>query len=314
MRRRWGKPLAIRWKWNPPVKNKGFRAARRWTPRVQASVPRSSGFVARKRRRPLRTASYSPQPQGWVARPRRRMKRRHFWLIMLLLFLLATIQSVYWLDKYLRDPLMFMAKVRITQIATEAINQAIMDDVAGDADSSKMIQWKTNDDGKITGFFMDYKEQMRVTAQTIQVVERTLNEQSEQYERIPIGHAINSPIISSLGPSVAVRFHPASAVQVEVRTKQTSVGINNVQIEVYAHIKTEIAVLIPFDREPSSLETDIPLSYLMVVGDVPTYYYDGRGNPVGSGASQAPALSLPNSVPTDANPTDEPTTSGTKDH
>lgn len=306
MRRRWGRPLAIRWKWNPPTRSKGFRAARRWTPRLQAPVPRSSGFVARKRRRPLRTASFAPQPQGWVVRPRRRMKRRHFWLIMLLVFLLATIQSIYWLDKSLRDPLMFLAKVRITQIATEAINQAIMDNVASDADSSKMIEWKTNNAGEITGFFIDYKEQMQVTAKTIQVVERALAEQSEQYERIPIGHALNSPFISSLGPSVSVRFHPASAVQVEVRTRQSNVGINNVQIEVYAHIQTQIAVLIPFDQDPSTLETDIPLSYLMVVGNVPTYYYDGRGNPVGSGASQAPALSLPDPAPTVADPAANP--------
>ncbi|CAM3846617.1 sporulation protein YunB [Cohnella lubricantis] len=302
MRRRWGKPPAIRWKWNPPAKSRGFRAARRWSPRLQAPAARSGGFVARKRRRPLRPAAYSPQPQGWVVRPRRRMKRRHFWLIMLLIFVLATIQSVYFLDKYLRDPLMFLAKVRITQIATEAVNQAIMDNVASDADSSRMIQWQTNEAGKVTGFLIDYKEQMQVTAETIEVVKRTLEEQSELYERIPIGHALNSPFISSIGPSVAVRFHPASAVQVEVRTRQTNLGINNVQIEVYAHIKTSIAVLIPFDQEPTTLETEIPLSYLMVVGDVPTYYYDGRGNPVGSGAAQAPTLALPNQAPTIADP------------
>lgn len=298
MRRRWGRPLAFRWKWNAPLRNRGFRTVRRWTPRApQPLAPRSGGFVARKSRRPARPAARAAQPQGWVTRPRRRMKRRHFWLLILLVFVLATIQSIYFLDHYLRSPLMFMAKVRVNQIATEAINQAIMDDVSGDADSSKMIQWKTNDAGRITGFMLDYKEQMRVTARTIQVVERTLDEQSRVYERIPIGHALNSPFISSLGPSVSVRFHPASAVHVEVRTKQTNVGINNVQIEVYAHIETQIAVLVPFDQDENPLETDIPLSYLMVVGDVPTYYYDGRGNPVGDGASQAPALSLPDPQP-----------------
>ena len=32
----------------------------------------------------------------------------------------------------------------------------------------------------------------------------------------------------------------------------------------------------------------------MVVGDVPTYYYDGKGNPVGNAAGSAPSLALPN--------------------
>jgi sporulation protein YunB len=307
MRRRWGRPLAFRWKWNPPAKTRGFRAARRWTPRIQAPPPRSAGFVARKRRFPRRQSAYAPQPQGWVTRPRKRMKRRHFWLLMLLLIVLATFQSLLFLDKYLRDPLMFLAKVRITQIATEAVNQAMMDNIASGADSSKMVQWKTNEAGKITGFLIDYKEQMNITAQTIKVVERTLQEQAGLYEKIPLGHALNSPFISSIGPSVSVRFHPASAVQAEVRTRQSSAGINMLLVEVYVHIKTQIAVVIPFDQEPSTLETDIPLSYMMVVGDVPTYYYDGKGNPVGNGAAQAPALSLPGADP-------QPSAPGTASH
>jgi len=260
---------------------------------MRAPAPRSAGFVARRRRRPLGPGGGSASAQGWTVRPRRRMKRSHFWLIIVLLVIFSTFQSFFWLDKYLRDPLMFLAKVRMTQMATEAVNQAILDQVAGAADSSKMIQWKTSGDGKVTGAFIDYQEQMKLTAQTIRVAEQTLQEQAKLYERVPIGHALNSPFISSLGPSVAVRFHPASAVQAEVRTKQTSAGINTVLVEVYVHVTTRIAVLVPFDQDFTTLETDIPLSYMMIVGDVPAYYYDGKGNPIGSGAAQAPPIALP---------------------
>jgi len=221
------------------------------------------------------------------------MKRSHFWLIIVLLSIFATFQTIFWLDKYLRDPLMFLAKVRMTQMATEAVNQAMMDQANFGADSSKMIQWKTNADGKVTGAFIDYQEQTKITAKTIQIVQQTLEKQADLYARVPIGHALNSPFISSIGPSVAVHFHPASAVQAEVRTKQSSEGINTVLVEVFVHIQTEIAVLVPFDQDFTTLETDIPLSYMMVVGDVPAYYYDSKGNPVGSSAAQAPSIALP---------------------
>ncbi|WP_019005605.1 sporulation protein YunB [Cohnella laeviribosi] len=254
--------------------------------------PRSRGFVARASRRsgPLAPPS---APKRWTVRPRRRMKRRHFWLIMLALAVLAVFQTIALTDKLLRDPLMFLAKVRTTQMATEAINQAIKTNIASGSDGSRMIQWQTDGAGGTKGFMIDYAEQMRITAKTIQVVEEALREQSHLYAHIPIGHALNSPIISSIGPSVSVKFEPASAVQAEVRTRQTNAGINNVLVEVYIHIKTEIFVLIPFDRDSSPVETDIPLSYVMVVGDVPMYYYDGQGNPVGSSAAQAPAIALP---------------------
>jgi sporulation protein YunB len=212
---------------------------------------------------------------------------------MILIFLFLFIQTTLFLDRELRGPLMFLAKIKITQMATEAINTAITEEVAQSTNSDHLIQWKTNADGKITGFLIDYKEQMGITARTIEAVNRVLREREAVPERIPIGHALNSPFLSSIGPSVSVTFHPASAVKVDVETKQTETGINNLLVEVYVRIRTEIAVVIPFDQEPEILETRIPLSYVLVVGDVPTYYYDNKGQPVGNGAAQAPVIALP---------------------
>ena len=64
-------------------------------------------------------------------------------------------------------------------------------------------------------------------------------------------------------------------------------------VEVYIHIIAEVAVVVPFDMEPETVDTEIPISYLLVVGDVPMYYYDNQGRPVGSNGSNAPAIALP---------------------
>jgi sporulation protein YunB len=243
---------------------------------------------------PGRTSA--PPPRRFVTgtrKPRRRMKSRTFWLITLACLVFLVVQTLLFLDRELRVPLMFLAKIRISQMATEAINAAITDEIAQTADADKLIQWKTNPEGKVSGFVMDYKEQMRLTARTIEVVSRVLKEHEDVPEHIPIGHALNSPFISSLGPKVSVTFHPASNVKVDVETEQSEAGINMLLVQVYIRIQTQIAVIIPFDQEPEALETRIPLSYVMVVGDVPTYYYDGNGNPIGNGASQAPSIALP---------------------
>ncbi|MDG0814487.1 sporulation protein YunB [Cohnella rhizosphaerae] len=300
MRRKWGR-------WPPAGRSWGLRlsASRGWRsarsaafrPRTSSGFGRSRGFVSRPARNkpsvPGRAYSSRPRMSGSRARRTPRLPRRYFFLALLAIALFAAVQSFVYLDRYLREPLMFLAKERITEMAVQAINAAITENIAAGADGSKMVHWKTNAAGKTTGIEIDYKEQMRITAQTIAVVEEALKEQEALHERIPIGHAVDSPFLSSLGPSVAVRLHPISTVQAEVRTRQTSAGINNVLVEVYIHVATNIAIVIPFDREPNRIETDIPLSYVMVAGDTPLYYYDGGGNPVGSGASQAPALSLP---------------------
>lgn len=237
--------------------------------------------------------AYTPVKRWTTKRQGPKMKRKHIWIIALLLIALAVIQGMIFLDRELRQPLMFLAKVKVNQLATDAINAAIKAEFARAAESDKMIHWRTNGDGKITGFELDYKQQMAITSKTIDVVERSLKAHEDVPERIPIGHALNSPLISSIGPSVAVKFHPASVIKAEVGLDQREAGINMLLVEVFVRIRTEIAVVIPFDREPEIVETKIPLSYALVVGDVPSYYYDGSGQPVGSGAAQAPAIALP---------------------
>ncbi|WP_239618662.1 sporulation protein YunB [Cohnella mopanensis] len=318
MRRKWGNGFSWAFMRNLSLPK---RAPRKWGGR---SVSLRGGVIPKPKPRKWGggfTSSYGgtpsrPQPRKWGTRkwfstsrrgsgytpakkfappkrPQRRLKRKHFWLIMALLMTFILVQGTIFLDRELRQPLMFLAKIRVHQLATEAINTAIKEEIAQTADSDQMIRWKTNVEGKITGFEIDYKQQMAITAKTIDVVNRVLKEHEDVPERIPVGHALNSPFISSIGPSVSVRFHPASVLKVDVETESRDAGINMLLVEVYVRIRTEISVVIPFDKEPETLETKIPLSYALVVGDVPTYYYDNNGNPVGNGAAQAPSIALP---------------------
>lgn len=280
MRRRWGKafPLAKNWPVpKPPPRRWG---GSRWSPKPGTFG--SSAFKVRGPRRPKRGPKL-----------KLRLNRRQIFLIAALLLMFLGIQSFIYFDKELKGPLLFLAQVRIKQMATEAINTAITQEIAQTADADKMIQWKLNQRGEVTGFLIDYKEQMRLTSRTVQVVEQVLKAKEDVPEHIPIGHALNSPLLSAIGPRIGVTFHPVSAVQAEVDTRQTETGINMLLVEVFIRIRTEIAVVIPFDQGPEKLETEIPLSYALVVGNVPMYYYDGNGNPVGSGAGNAPSITLP---------------------
>ncbi|WP_337102794.1 sporulation protein YunB [Paenibacillus sp. YIM B09110] len=233
-------------------------------------------------------------PSAWGGRPARpRMRRRNFWLIALIVMTLLSIQSFVYIERNLRPPLMNIAKIRVKQVATQAINKAITDQVANQSESEKLIDWKMNSNGKISGFILNYAEHMKITSQTVSTVENTLKDMKDILEHIPIGHALNSAIISSFGPRVPVKFEPVGAAKVELSTREKDVAINMVLVEVYIRITAEVTIIIPFDTEPELVETEIPISYLLVVGDVPMYYYDNTGKPVGESAGQAPNISVP---------------------
>ncbi|TQR42252.1 sporulation protein YunB [Paenibacillus popilliae] len=283
-------------------RSSGFRARRwRW-PKISWSKRRpgwrASGWRPRPRMPVASQSEAKNAPSGWSSRQSKPKRKRRAFFIALVIFTLLTVQLFVYVDRNVKGPLMHLAKIRVKQIATQAINRAITDQVMRGRELDKLIEWKTDSRGKVTSFVLNYNEHMRITSETVDIVESSLKNIHEISDKIPLGQALGSPLIASFGPRIPVKMEPQGAVKVELNTRPMDVGINMVLVEVYIKVTEEVAIVIPFDLEPEVVETQIPISYLLVVGDVPMYYYDGKGQPVGANREKAPALSLPmQSVP-----------------
>ncbi len=232
----------------------------------------------------------------WRSRTVRSGGKRKAFLLLFILFAFFSLQSYIFIEKNLSPPLMHVAKVRLKQIATQSINKAISDRIAHSTETTKLIDWKTDASGKITGLMMNYSEHMKITADAIVTVKSELDKLQHMTERIPLGQALKSPILASFGPEIPVRLVPAGSVEVELSTRQQNAGINMLLVEVYVRIITEVSIIIPFDTAPEVVEIDVPVSYILVVGDVPMYYFDNKGNPVGNSGAAPPSISLPGTL------------------
>lgn len=237
--------------------------------------------------------------RGWRSRPTRNGRRRAIF-IALLIFFLFTLQSFVFVEKNLRPALINVAMLRVKQIATQAINSAITEQISGDQTFDNLIDWRTDNSGKITGFMLNYGEHMKITSSTVATVQNVFDHLQDIPEHVPIGQAMNSAIIASFGPKVPIKFTPVGAVKVDLSTRQQDAGINMILVEVYIKISAEVAIIIPFDSEPEVVETEIPISYVLVVGDVPMYYYDSKGNPTGKTSSAPPSIAIPEINPNGA--------------
>jgi sporulation protein YunB len=234
----------------------------------------------------------------WKSQVRIPNGKRVFILLLMIVTLFAMLTFIF-IEKNLQTPLMNVAKIRVKQIATRAINKAITERMAQAEDVDKLVDWKTDNKGKVAGFMLNYAQHMKITSDTVQVAQGILDKLEKTQEHIPLGMAMNSAILASFGPNVPIRFVPAGAVKVDLSTRQKDAGINMLLVEVYIRIIAEVTIIIPFDTEPEIVETEIPISYLLVVGDVPMYYFDNKGKPLGDSEALPPNISLPdlNSTP-----------------
>lgn len=228
----------------------------------------------------------------WKSRGDGKVSRKRKWLIFLIVFVLLIVQGFIFIDRNLKTPMMHLAKIRLKQIATQSINAAITETISDNVNADKLIDWKLSRDGKVNGFNLNYSEHIRITADMIRTVETLLKKLGTVPDHIPLFQG--SAVAASFGPKVPIRFVPLGAAKVEVNTRAKDVAINMLLIEVYVRIVAEVTVVIPFDSESELVETEIPISYSLVVGDVPAYYFDNKGNPIGSDKDIVPpTISLP---------------------
>ncbi|WP_442603291.1 sporulation protein YunB [Paenibacillus sp. KN14-4R] len=221
--------------------------------------------------------------------------RKRKWLIILLILTLITTQSVIYIERKMQHPLMNLARVRLKQIATQTINAAITDRISQTTDAEKLIDWRLNKEDKVTGWSLNYSELMRITSDTIKIVQPIMDKLSSVPEHVPLGQAMGSTLIASFGPNIPVRLEPQGNVKVKLDTRYQNAGINTILVEVYIRITAEVTIIIPFDSEPEIVDSEIPILYSMVVGDVPMYYFDNKGNPTGQNKeAMPPNISLPN--------------------
>lgn len=114
-------------------------------------------------------------------------QRKKWILIVLLVMIIVTIQSITYVERNLKPPIMHLAKIRVKQLGTEAINKAITSQISAAGPSNELIDWKTDAEGEISGFMLNYNEHMRITSSALSVVQTTLQEMETIEDHVPVG-------------------------------------------------------------------------------------------------------------------------------
>ena len=231
----------------------------------------------------------------WRNRSVRPLSRKKIWFITLMLILFLGIQTYVYVERNLKPHLLSLASFRVKQVATETINSAITKRLANSVNFDNLVDWRMDENGDVSGLNLNYAQHLKIASETVEHVEELLQEISKMPEHIPLGLAMGSTIFASHGPKIPIDFVPLGHAKVELQTRETDAGINMLLVEIYMKVHAEVMIYIPFATKPEVLTTDIPISYILIVGDVPMYYFNHKGQPAGIGNNVGiPNIALPN--------------------
>lgn len=100
------------------------------------------------------------------------------------------------------------------------------------------------------------------------------------------GLFFKNALLSNLGPKIPVKISLTGDVISYVSSDVSDYGINNSMIRVYANLKVDENIILPFKSKTISMEAKVPIAVKFISGKIPQYYYGS--------VKESPQVILPN--------------------
>lgn len=212
----------------------------------------------------------------------RRKKRRLFWLSILVLLLLI----IFYISKMLGNLFLEYAKTEAFRYATLVINNSVTDELLAKTDEMELFNITKNAQGEIE--MVDYdslyvnlflkevtsqleQDMLAIGNGDLSIIGRDSNKNGAFFT-ISLGEVLQNPLFNYLGPKVDVHIKLIGAIETNVYTVVKEYGINNSLIEMGVNITVSIRVMLPVITDTITVNNQVPISYKIVTGQVPSYY------------------------------------------
>ncbi|WP_025773012.1 sporulation protein YunB [Neomoorella thermoacetica] len=182
-----------------------------------------------------------------------------------------------------------VAATQARWVATEAMQQAVLDKITGQVSYNNLIQPGNSDGGQVVFMQADALGISRLQAAAqLAIQERLARLQGKTYY-LPLGQILGLKLLAAYGPPVPLRFVPMGTVKVNVGDTFESAGINQTCHRIYLQAESEVQVVAPFSREKVQVATTIPVAEAIIVGPVPQTYVS-LGSEMLKGILRAPGF------------------------
>jgi len=189
-----------------------------------------------------------------------------FILLTALLFIVA--QGIIMVERNLRPAIMAVASIIADGLATDAINFAILEHLAG-INYQDLVTIEKDEQGRIIMARINTMEVNRVMAETtIATNEALFGLEAKPFE-IPLGEVINSYILATYGPTIPVQMVPMGRVNTKLVDSFEQAGINQTRHKIYLRVYTEVQIVIPFVSDSVEVVTTVPITDSIYIGEVP---------------------------------------------
>jgi sporulation protein YunB len=172
-------------------------------------------------------------------------------------------------DRNLRPTILSVATARADIYATEAINDAVSEQLARKILYQDLILLQKDREGRIILAQINSMEVNRLMTETTMRVQESLLSLKGEVIYIPLGQALGSYLLAHYGPRIPITLVPIGRVNTDIIDTFEHAGINQVRHKLYFDIHAEVQVVIPFVSSVIMVSTAVPIVDAIYPGEVP---------------------------------------------
>ncbi|NLM96712.1 MAG: sporulation protein YunB [Halanaerobiaceae bacterium] len=190
-----------------------------------------------------------------------------------LFFFFALLIILFFIINKTISPLFLnLAEVEVHKIINKSINQAVREE-AEKIDYRDMMKYMFNEQGDIIMMQPDTRYINQFTSRVSLAVERKLEELGREHVTIPFSRIMGIEILGGYGPDLKIRIVPAGySIPPQLEDSFSSAGINQTRHKIYLKLSAKFKLIIPFCSKDIDVTADIPVTEVVIVGQVPEVY------------------------------------------
>lgn len=196
--------------------------------------------------------------------------------------MLSLMAIIFYVDRLLQPTLFTIARVKAIHMATEIMNQTVMDNLASQQlRYQDLIHIHKDEQGKIVLVQADTIKINKVSNEITLKIQDSLKKMDTESINIPLGQLLGIHLLAALGPDLNVEMIPMGIVRVDIVDKFEGAGINQTRHLIWLDLSSEFQITIPLYKEVFKVSTRVPLTQNIIVGDVPPALITTQGGILG---------------------------------
>lgn len=208
---------------------------------------------------------------------RKKIKRRRRYRIYLLIPLTAIIifisAALIQFDKTALPSAMMISEKYATAEINKQIN-AVTEKIISETSVSSGDFFSSTTNGKEQLNYLNIDSMLinKICSNIATELSKQLNSAGSQKIELPVGIFSGFALLADTGPKFSISLMPAGDAQVDYETKFESVGINQINFQIWLNITAEINIVNPLYEKPIIIKRKLMLVNIVFNGDVPSTY------------------------------------------